>query len=67
MKEQLVLTGRFTKGGAAQQLFCDMEKYSNGYPIDIVPFGGVAQKDGQIAWPPEGDVIMNVAGYEEAF
>lgn len=64
---QLVMTGRFTKGAAAQRLFFDTDKHQAGYPIDIVPFGDVEQKDGHIAWPPEGHVIMNVAGYEESF
>jgi predicted nucleotidyltransferase len=37
----------------------------DGYPLDLVPFGGVAQGSDEIAWPPDMKVIMNVAGYPE--
>jgi predicted nucleotidyltransferase len=35
-------------------------------PIDFVPFRGVASENQTIAWPPEGDFVMNVAGFDEA-
>lgn len=35
-------------------------------PVDLVPFHGVTQSDQKIAWPPEGEFVMNVAGFEEA-
>jgi predicted nucleotidyltransferase len=35
-------------------------------PVDIIPFGGVADVDGHIAWPPKNDVVMTVAGFREA-
>lgn len=34
-------------------------------PIDLVPFGSIEHPPGQIAWPPDRDVLMNVAGYRE--
>jgi predicted nucleotidyltransferase len=34
-------------------------------PIDLLPFGGVAE-DETIAWPPAGDTVMTVAGFEDA-
>lgn len=34
--------------------------------VDLVPFGGVEQSAGTIAWPPDMSVVMNVAGYNEA-
>ena len=36
-------------------------------PIDIVPFGGIEDTEARIAWPPEGDVVMNMLGFKEAF
>ena len=39
---------------------------STGKPIDIVPFGAQVQNDSTIAWPPNGDVVMNVMGFQEA-
>ena len=37
-----------------------------GYPLDLLPFGGIEQRPNQIAWPPDLSIIMNVAGYREA-
>lgn len=37
----------------------------HGYPLDLVPFGGVAHNTNEIVWPPDMQVTMNVAGYHE--
>jgi predicted nucleotidyltransferase len=34
--------------------------------VDIVPFGGVANPDGTLAWPPDGSTVMQVLGFEQA-
>ena len=34
--------------------------------VDIVPFGQVEDGATSIAWPPKGDVVMNVLGFHEA-
>jgi predicted nucleotidyltransferase len=34
--------------------------------IDLIPFHGVEQADGSIAWPPRGEEMMTVVGYREA-
>jgi len=34
--------------------------------LDLIPFGGVENSDRQIAWPPEGDTVMQVFGFKEA-
>lgn len=36
---------------------------SNRKPIDIVPFGALVQNNLTIAWPPNGDIVMNVMGF----
>jgi predicted nucleotidyltransferase len=44
-------------------------RYSTGnesVPVDVIPFGGITDADGQIAWPPDKDVVMTVAGFREA-
>ena len=35
-------------------------------PVDLIPFGGVASVAGTVAWPTS-DVVLNVAGFEEAW
>ncbi|MFX1672563.1 nucleotidyl transferase AbiEii/AbiGii toxin family protein [Paraburkholderia sp. A2WS-5] len=37
-----------------------------GFPVDLVPFGGVEISPSQVAWPPDMAIVMNVAGYAEA-
>lgn len=39
----------------------------NEKQVDIVPFGGLEDSESNIQWPPEGDVEMNVLGFQEAF
>ncbi len=38
----------------------------NSLPVDIIPFGSIAI-DGEISWPPDGSIQMNVSGFEEVF
>lgn len=41
-------------------------RHKSGLPIDIVPFGSVETRDRRIAWPPRGDVVMDVFGFRES-
>ncbi len=41
-------------------------RHANGWPIDLLPFGGVESSERMIAWPPNGDVVMGVFGFREA-
>lgn len=41
-------------------------KADNHMLIDIVPFGAIADTNGDIQWPPDQDVEMNVLGFQEA-
>lgn len=36
-------------------------------PVDIIPFGQVADARGDISWPPHFDITMSVAGFQEAY
>jgi predicted nucleotidyltransferase len=33
--------------------------------VDLIPFGGVEREDRTIAWPPEEDFVMQVAGFSD--
>ena len=35
------------------------------HPLDLIRFGGVERRRNEIAWPPDGSVVMNVAGFQE--
>jgi len=64
LKAMLTLTGEFTLGANAHRLMFGTGE--GAYPLDLVPFDGV-ENEGEIAWPPSGESIMNVAGYGDAY
>lgn len=35
--------------------------------VDIVPFGRIEDGLSAVAWPPEGDIVMNVLGFQDAY
>ncbi|MCZ2721391.1 hypothetical protein O1D97_06935 [Marinomonas sp. 15G1-11] len=39
----------------------------SGLPVDIIPFGSIADNRSEIQWPPEHAITMSVAGFQEAF
>ena len=40
-------------------------RVTNGTEIDLIPFGGVEMPDRTIAWPPNGNPVMNLIGFSE--
>jgi len=38
---------------------------ANSVVVDLIPFGGI-ERDGNIFWPPEEDIVMKVTGFEDA-
>ncbi len=34
--------------------------------IDLIPFGPISDEGNTIAWPPTGEVVMNILGFSEA-
>jgi len=41
--------------------------YSGGLPIDVIPFGTIADPDDCISWPPEHENEMSTVGFKEAY
>lgn len=62
LKEGLVASGQFEPTRSAQRLV-----YRQSLPVDIVPFGPLERDDGEISWPPDHSVRMNVQGFEDAY
>ena len=67
LREGLIAAGRFERVAKWEQrlMYVDGE-LGFRIPVDLIPFHGVASEAKTIAWPPEGDFVMNVAGFEEA-
>ncbi len=62
MKEQLTGSGAFQPSATAAHRL----RHRTGLPVDFVPFGNVESKERTIAWPPRGEVVMDVFGFREA-
>lgn len=64
LRERLISDAAFTLDAhRLHRLFMS----SSGVPLDIVPFGGVEDSQRRIAWPPEGETVMSLFGFAEAF
>lgn len=61
MRNALLATEEFVPSKVEHRLFFR----ATDIPIDLIPFGGVAEDD-TITWPPEKDTVMTVAGFEDA-
>jgi len=67
LREALLATRRFERvAHREQRLLYTEPEHRFQLPVDFIPFGGVATETKTIAWPPEGDFVMNVAGFQEA-
>jgi len=63
LRECLIGTGEFERDKKqAQRLL-----YEKWYPIDIVPFGAIAEPNDSLSWPPDRDMRMSTLGFEEAY
>ena len=59
IKRSLIAGGFKKAGDSAQRFFYDV------YELDLVPFGGVADEDDNIYWPPDETVAMSVKSFGE--
>jgi len=62
LSEALTTTGRFSRTRAMQRL-----SFEDHWPVDIVPFGAIESPGDSIGWPPDHEVTMSVAGFEECY
>lgn len=63
LRRNLIATGQFDPAPKnVHRILWRETETSFRTPVDIIPFGGVAAADKTIAWPPDNDVVTNVAG-----
>jgi predicted nucleotidyltransferase len=60
----LVATGLWQRGQRQHQLLSLLKNYV--YPLDLVPYGAIADEQGSIRWPPKQEFEMSVLGFAEA-
>lgn len=51
----------------AHRLSFRVPGFKHAYKVDLIPFGGVETGRNTIAWPPDMAIMMNVAGFSDAF
>lgn len=51
----------------AHRMYYQVPELQHPYTIDLIPFGGIEEPACTIAWPPEMAVMMNVAGFSDAY
>lgn len=67
LRSTLIASGHFdAPKGSAHRLNFSTPHTGERTWLDIVPFGGVQDEHGEIAWPPDQSVRMNVAGFRQA-
>lgn len=54
-------------GRVEQRLLYKPTGASCNYVVDLIPFGGLGGETNTIAWPPDMSIVMNVAGYRDAY
>lgn len=62
----LLAAGNFTQGKSAHTLLFKTAELKHAVQLDIIPFGGIADLDGNIRWRPDGEIVMGVQGFDEA-
>lgn len=67
IKAYLIETAPFTQSAEqTHRLIFNDDSLRHGFEVDLIPFGGVEATENKIHWPPEMEIVMNVAGYEDA-
>ncbi|MBU9679071.1 nucleotidyl transferase AbiEii/AbiGii toxin family protein [Burkholderia multivorans] len=65
--DTLVATGQFARAPKHQQkLLFAADTGGWRTELDLVPFGPLEAPPGEIAWPPGGEFVLNVLGFQEA-
>lgn len=62
LRKGLLALGDFQETRQRQRLL-----FRDTLPLDLVPFGQIAQPDESISWPRDHEAKMDVAGFEDAF
>lgn len=62
LRTSMLGTARYVQDRIHQQRM----HHTNGAILDLVPFGPLEAPAGMIAWPPDQDIVMRTAGFEEA-
>lgn len=60
LKNTLTGSAKFISSKQEQRLI-----YNDNFPVDIIPFGTIEDEDSSITWPPNHEIRMSIAGFQE--
>ena len=63
LKDGLIATRKFRHDKKQAQRL----RYEGTFPVDVIPFGAIAEPDDQLFWPPNHDTTMSTVGFREAY
>jgi len=63
LRDGLISTGEFTSDKKKAQRIL----FEKNFPVDIIPFGAIANLDNSVSWPPDHEVEMSTLGFEESY
>jgi len=63
LRDGLISTGKFTSDKKKVQRIL----FEKNFPVDIIPFGAIANLDNSVSWPPDHEVEMSTLGFEESY
>ncbi len=67
LKQYLVTNLTFQESDrTAHRLLFNSPELAHKITVDLIPFGKIETESNKIAWPPDMNVIMNVAGFSDA-
>ena len=65
LRVALLASGHFREGKMEHRVYVKTPSVKDEIPVDLIPFGGVAEAD-VIHWPPDRETVMAVVGFEDA-
>jgi predicted nucleotidyltransferase len=65
LRAALLTSGHFREGKMEHRVYLKAHSVKDEIPVDLIPFGGVAEA-GVIHWPPNRETVMAVVGFEDA-
>ncbi len=63
LTEDFIATGEFRRDKKQAQRLV----YKEMLPVDVIPFGAIAEPDDHLSWPPEHDTTMSTLGFGAAY
>jgi predicted nucleotidyltransferase len=65
LRAALLTSGHFREGKMEHRVYLKAPSLEDEIPIDLIPFGGIAEAD-VIHWPSDRGTVMAVIGFEDA-